>query len=363
MRKVKAVRQGRWIAVAGLATGAILVVALFLLKPERKVAAPPSPGPAPGVKDRAPSTSPATANRVTASADRAEEKRLPSAPPPTTSTVTAPAGHTEKKEPTSAPPATASTATVSAGHAEKKEPTSAPPATASTATVSGDHAEEKKPTFARPEEVGEDFSLLESSEVVRRLTQSVERVVQRKAAKVLGDRGLAGNLALSQSEQQSLDGYIEKQIGLTAAEVGEDRVEANNQIRRLWRLAADKLIGRLGSENRTVVEAATKNLALMRDDDVVGKIIGRIKADDDVTFRKNAILALGMMREKRDCLVPDRHTLGDKESEALAQKVIAPFLAKLLKSEKAPETLQSVKMALQFLKNPPDARLRPSSGQ
>ncbi|MGB3087902.1 MAG: hypothetical protein WBC53_09295, partial [Phycisphaerae bacterium] len=267
-------KRGMQIGIALVVMCFIITVTILLLKPERKVAAPPSPGPAPGVKDRAPSTSPATANRVTASADHAEEKGLPSAPPPTTSTVTA-----------------------SASHPEKKEPTSAPPATASTATVSGGHAEEKGPTFARPEEVGEDFSLLGSSEVVRRLTQSAERVVQRKAAKVLGDRGLAGNLALPQSEQQSLAGYIEKQIGLTAAEVGEDRAEANNQIRRLWRLAADKLIGRLGSENRTVVEAATKNLALMRDDDVVGKIIGRIKADDDVTFRKNAILALGMMRE------------------------------------------------------------------
>jgi hypothetical protein len=218
----------------------------------------------------------------------------------------------------------------------------------------------KKATLVRPEEAGEDFSLLESSEVVRRLTQSNERIAERKAAKVLGDRYIAGNLKVSQGEQQAINGYVEKQVGLTAAAAGQDRVEANDQIRRLWRLSADKLIDSLGCNNVTIVEAAIKNLALMRDEDIVRKIIGRIEASNSAAFRKYAIMALGMMKEKRDCLVPDRHTLGDDESEALAKKLIIPFLTRLKETEKDADILNAIKMAFQFLEHPTDARLRPN---
>jgi len=226
-----------------------------------------------------------------------------------------------------------------------------------------ENTEERKPTFVRAEEAGEDFSKLESSEVLRRLTQSNERIAERKAAKVLGDRHLAGKLNLSKSEQKSLADYIEKQIGLTAAAEGSDREEANQQIQRLWRLTTVQLIDNLGSKNLTVVEAATKNLALMRNEDIVRKIIARIEASEDVAFRRYAILALGMMREKRDCLVPDRKTLSDEKSEKMAKTIIVPFLEKLQKSEKDPETLQFIKMALQFLKKPMDTRPRPSDGR
>ncbi len=50
--------------------------------------------------------------------------------------------------------------------------------------------EEKKPKFARPEEVGEDLSGLPSSELLRRLVRSSDRIERRKAAKTLGDREL-----------------------------------------------------------------------------------------------------------------------------------------------------------------------------
>jgi hypothetical protein len=304
------------IGIAGICV--IAAVAIFLLKPEREVAAPPSPGPAPGVKDRAPSTSPATANRVAASADRAEEKGLPSAPPPS-----------------------------------RAETEGAP----------NENTEERRPTFVRAEEAGEDFSKLESSEVLRRLTQSDERIAERKAAKVLGDRHIAGKLSLPESEQQGLGGYVEKQIGLTAAADGSDREEANQQIQRLWRLATDQLIDNLGSKNMTVVEAATKNLALMRNEDVVRKIIAKIEGSEDVAFRRYAILALGMMREKRDCLVPGRDTLSDEDSAKMVETIIVPFLEGLQKTEKDPETLQFVKMAFHFLEKAMDTRLRPSEGR
>lgn len=225
-----------------------------------------------------------------------------------------------------------------------------------------DSHETTRPTFVRAEDAGEDLALLGSSEVLRRLTQSSDRIVQIKAAKVLGDRDLAGTLRLSREERAAVDEYADRQVALTAGATGQERADANDQIRRLWRLAADRLIQALGSDNRTIVEAAVRNLALMRNGDLVAKIIARIKASDDARFKRGAILALGMMREKRDCLVPGRTTLGDAESEVLASKVIVPFLKDLQAKEKDPETLAMIRAAFHFLDNPPDARLRPTEG-
>lgn len=240
---------------------------------------------------------------------------------------------------------------------------SLPPTRPATTTAPVSDDRRRQPAFVRAEDAGEDFSTLETSEVIRRLAGSNDRIVERKAAKVIGDRELAGKLSLSPDEQRILADYVEKQIGLTPAAVGKDRAEANDHIQRLWRLTADKLIDSLGSKNLTVVDAATKNLALMRDVNIVRKIIAGIETRGDATFKKYAILALGMMRSKQDCLLPDRYTLGDKESEAMATEIIVPFLTKLQTSEKDAETLGVIKMAFHFLENPPDARPRPSDRQ
>jgi len=245
---------------------------------------------------------------------------------------------------------------------EVMPPSLSPPQTTGAATTPAGPAE-KNSTFARPEETGEDFSKLESSEVLRRLTQSNDRIAERKAAKVLGDRHLAGELNLSQGEKEDLKGYVSKQIALTAAAKGNDWEEANQQIRRLWRLAASTLISNLGSENLTVVEAATKNLALMRNEEIIQEIVARIEASEDAAFRRYAILALGMMREKRDCLVPDRKALSDEKSAKIAESIIVPFLEKMKRTEKDPEALQCIDMAFQFLERPMDTRPQPSGGR
>jgi len=250
---------------------------------------------------------------------------------------------------------------VPSGSAYSKEPIA--PSRVRATTEPAASSKKRRPAFVRAEDSGENFSGLGTDEVVRRLTESTDRIVQAKAAKVLGDRSLAGKLKLSQDERAKLDEYIDKQVALTSVATGEGWAEANEQIRRLWRLTAEKLIDSLGSENRTSVEAAAKNLALMRNADIVQQIIARLKASKDTRFKIGAILALGVMREKRQCLVPDREMLGDDESAALATRLIVPVLTELQANETDVETLQMLKMAFQFLKNPPDARPKPSNRQ
>ena len=230
------------------------------------------------------------------------------------------------------------------------------PATRPSVMPSDSEIKKKRPAFVRAEDDGEDFSLLPTEEVVTRLAQTTDGIERMKAAKVLGDRELAGTLTLSKDQRETLDQHIQKTIEAADADNAGERVEAYDQIQRLWRLADDKLIDALGSPTIRVWEAAVKNLALMRNEEIVKRIIARVETSDDATFKKNAIFALGMMKEKRDSNVPDRHQLGDEESEAIAKKLIIPFLNQYKDREKDPVILQTIETAFKFLETPFDAR-------
>ena len=84
--------------------------------------------------------------------------------------------------------------------------------------------EVQKPRMTRPEDRGEDFSKLDSHEVVQRLAAAMllptvredgttkiwDRVaVHRKAAKVLGDREIARTLKLTEADRTTLRHYID----------------------------------------------------------------------------------------------------------------------------------------------------------
>lgn len=217
-----------------------------------------------------------------------------------------------------------------------------------------------QPTFIRAEDAGEDFSRLPTEEVVDRLSRTTDRIERLKAAKVLGDRDIADQLTLLPAQRKVLDQYIERLIEAADAATPFERMEASDQIERLWRLASDKFIDALGSDNLRVFEGAAKSLIAMRSAEIVKKIIARTEASQDVTFRKNAIFTLGMMKAKGECLVPGRDYLGDAESEAIASKIIVPFLNKCKNAEKDPEILQIIETAFQNLKNPFDGRTRPA---
>lgn len=218
--------------------------------------------------------------------------------------------------------------------------------------------EHPTPRFSRPEDRGEDFTKVSTKELVHRLAVAKNVGEQRKGAKVLGDRAILGNLDLDSAEKQVLQEYIASQVLLTASSKGDERQEAIAQLQRLWRLSAPRLLDSLGDANLTVQEAAIKNLCLMRDESIVKAIITRVDASEDANFRHGAVFALGMMREKRHTMVPDRKVLGDAASEELAKRLIIPFLDRLDATNSEPAMKEIIANARRFLNSPFDSRPR-----
>jgi len=216
----------------------------------------------------------------------------------------------------------------------------------------------KNPHHTPPEDVGEDFSVLPTEVVVERLSSSEDRIEQRKAAKVLGDRAIAGKLELSPEERRRLDEYVDKQIEVNTGATPTDWSEAKNQIQRLWRLSADRLIANLGHENIAASEAALKNLVLMRNEDIVKKIIAEAKTTKNQNAKLWSVLALGMMNERAFPFVRDRETIGQKTAARLAETLVIPFLEELRKSDKDPDMQRMIQNAFYYLANPFDKRPR-----
>lgn len=221
-------------------------------------------------------------------------------------------------------------------------------------------AEEHRPTFTRPEDRGEDFSKLDSHEVVRRLAVAEGVAEQRKAAKVLGDREIAGTLELTEEDRRIVQRQIDTQIEWTGAAAGSDRSDASEQLQRLWTLAAPQLMDNLGHESSMVRDAAIKNLSLMRNEDLVLKLIARIEASDDPRVRQFGIFALGRMLEKRESLIPGRVQINDESSQAITDRLVSPFLDRWEEAHQDAETKEAITGARRALKHPLDTRLRPA---
>jgi len=208
----------------------------------------------------------------------------------------------------------------------------------------------------RPEEVGENFSVLSSETLVDRLSVAADFVEERKAAIQLGNRSIAGELELSKEQTEELGEYIQDQIEKTALGPGEDRAEANHQIQRLWRLSVDGLIENLGHENEAIGEAAMKNLIMMRNEEIILRIIAEVKSSDHFLTRYRGVFALGMMTEKNRRSLTGRVIMDHDSSRELAGKHIIPFLNELKEQEQDPKMQEAVQTAFKFLAKPFDCR-------
>jgi len=193
---------------------------------------------------------------------------------------------------------------------------------------SGESVEER-PTLSRPEERGEDLSVLETAEVVKRLAESKDKIESRKAAKVLGDRSIAGKLDLSSEEEQTIEnvvsGYFEQG---KSANVNE-RVEARQQVERLWHVAAPTLLENLNSKDPTIAEMAIKSLILMRNESIIKALVEKARSAKDEHTKAMVIFALKKMKEQRKSLIPGRECLDEEQSRILYDRLVAPALRNL----------------------------------
>jgi hypothetical protein len=178
--------------------------------------------------------------------------------------------------------------------------------------------------FSRVEDRGEDFSNLKDTELVSRLAISSDVVERRKAAKVLGDREIAGKLALSSSEIEIIVGIAGDYIKQTRAKDSKDRTEARDQIERLWHLAAPTLLANVG--NRETAEDAIKSLILMRDEAIIRSLVKKVGSASTPDEKNMALFALKQMKEQRQSIVPGRSCMDAKESKKLFDELITPVL-------------------------------------
>ena len=199
-----------------------------------------------------------------------------------------------------------------------------------------------------PEDRGEDFSAKPVDELLSVLGHSQDIVALRKAAKALGDRQLAGSLKLSEEQRAVLQRYIEESLlADVASKDAAKRSEANAQIQRLWRLAGPVLVRHIDDGNLTVVEACSKNLILMRDENLISSLIEKTR-ESQGQAKLLGVICLGKMTERRESQIPGRTCLAAEESMEIANRLIKPFLLEVQQSGDG-ETKILVQRALQEL--------------
>jgi hypothetical protein len=149
-------------------------------------------------------------------------------------------------------------------------------------------------------------------------------VERRKAAKVLGDREIAGRLALSTNELDVVAGIAADYLKQTRAADPNVRTESREQIERLWHLSAPALLANVG--NRETAEGAIKGLTLMRDEAIIRSLVKQVDEAKTPEVKQMALFALRHMKEQRQSTVSGRSCMDAKESERIFDEVIAPVL-------------------------------------
>lgn len=187
----------------------------------------------------------------------------------------------------------------------------------------------KDPRFSRPEERGEDLSVLETAEVVKRLAESKDKIELRKAAKVLGDRSIAGKLHLSSEEEQTIENVVSGYFEQGKSANANERVEAHQQVERLWHVAVPTLLENLNSKDPTIAEMAIKSLILMRNESIIKALVEKARSAKDEYTKAMVVFALKKMKEQRKSLIPERECLDEEQSRILYDRLVAPALRNL----------------------------------
>jgi len=190
-----------------------------------------------------------------------------------------------------------------------------------------------EPVFSRPEERGEDFSLLKTSELVQVLGTSEDMIEKRKAAKVLGDRSIAGTLKLSDGQRQEINKVVQEYLGQAGAPTAQERVEAKQQIERLWHVAIPTLLKYVDGKEPAQAELAIKSLILMRNETIVRALIKKAREAKDEYSKAMAIFALEKMKKQRRTLISGRQCLNEDDSAEMYNRLVAPAIAELQKNK------------------------------
>lgn len=219
----------------------------------------------------------------------------------------------------------------------------------------------EKPGVSRPEDRGEDFSVLAQDDLLKLLSESSDRVELRKAAKVLGDRSIDGTLKLSEQESALLTNVVQKCLQQVMASDSNIRSEARDQIQRFWWAAAPALLKNMNSTHAAADETAIKSLILMRNESIIRSLMDTVEKSSDLRERARALFALGKMTERRESLIPGRTCMDRELSKATADKLIRPFLEGMQTTETNTAIRNRASQALRELDLTADRRLIPDT--
>ena len=214
-------------------------------------------------------------------------------------------------------------------------------------------------SFGRPEEVGEDFSGYDSAGMLDALRSSQDKVARRKAARVLGDRHMNGELAdWSEDQQRAVDEVVAALLKDTANRDDDAaREEANHQVGRLWRLCVPTLLGEVGKPYARTAENAGEFLSLMRNEEIVKALVGRAKAAETEQQKKWYIFILSDFMKQRTSVIEGRSCTGNEESVRLVQTHILPWLDELRRNDESEAVRKDAERAYEKLRklieNPP----------
>jgi hypothetical protein len=235
-------------------------------------------------------------------------------------------------------------------HAENADGNDAP---------SDSEAEEDTRTFIPAEEIGEDLSKLGKADLLKRLSESKDRVELRKAARALGDRSISGTLSLSETETVAVSNRVCEYLRQTMTDNADDWNEAKEQIERLWRVAAPALLANIGSSEPAIGETAIKSLVLMRNAEIVSNLMSIARTTTNMDIKVYAVFSLGKMTEKRESLISGRTCMSDEASLRMANTLIHPFLLEMKAAETNAEVRNAVFSALEDLTLAAERRLVP----
>ncbi|MDR1924436.1 MAG: hypothetical protein LBQ66_08675 [Planctomycetaceae bacterium] len=214
----------------------------------------------------------------------------------------------------------------------------------------------QEPTIIRPEDQGEDFSVLDNAENFTRLTTSDDKYARWKAAKVLGSRFLVGEYKPTSDEQKKIDTYVAFLLTQFKTTNPGDAGDASQQLWRLWSLAIPGLLEGLKNKDQKTTSVSTEHLVMLRNRDVIEKLINEYDNTKDDEYKKALIYTTGKMRTMHDNQLPYRKMMNSKKSAELADKLITPFLERISATEKSEILQKAISLAQKTIANPTDSR-------
>jgi len=185
----------------------------------------------------------------------------------------------------------------------------------------------------RAEESGINYEDRSNTELYDILKKSSNIVDLNKVTKELGDRYIRGKLVPNKKENKLIYKSVNKFIDFQDSVNPQTREGGRYLIDRLWYLAIPALLENLPNKKISKFEISAKCLLLMKNEEVIQKIIEIAEKERNKVIKKQLIFILNQVAQVRTTIVPDRKSIDEAESIALFDKVVKPALERLEKKE------------------------------